>query len=312
MKSVWYIELLSFFGSLLAGGFFLLFLAVLGLLNYEYLDLFLGLLIMILVSILSFVPNEDKKESSRPVLFSFLNQGFVLFLFGVYKVFKPEDTSFLWTIVSFQLVFFFFFSNPIQRFLSPILVFVFSGVLLFEYKILLFTPLLTTVCLSLLYFYTLPKRLPEKFESLPYSLSVSLLCLAGFSFFPEFKQTPEISEIQSIIIFIAGCVLFYTELDTKTNSLTIVSVILFFGLIFFPTLETPGIMASFFLLLIAFARGYHFLSYLAWCFLILFYFGFYYDLDTSLLEKSKMMLTSSLLFFVTYVCLRFSPLGKKR
>lgn len=292
--------------------FFYSFWSVLGLLNYEYLDLFLGLLIIILVSILTFVPNEDKKESSRPVLFSFLNQGFVLFLFGVYKVFKPEDTSFLWTIVSFQLVFFLFFSNPIQRFLSPILVFVFSGVLLFEYKILLFTPLLTTVCLSLLYFYTLPKRLPEKFESLPYSLSVSLLCLAGFSFFPEFKQTPEISEIQSIIIFIAGCVLFYTELDTKTNSLTIVSVILFFGLIFFPTLETPGIMAFFFSPPHCLCKGLPFPILFSMVFLILFYFGFYYDLDTSLLEKSKMMLTSSLLFFVTYVCLRFSPLGKKR
>ncbi|EOQ98085.1 PF14351 domain protein [Leptospira wolbachii serovar Codice str. CDC] len=312
MISPWYIELLSFFGSLLAGGFFLLCLVVLGLLNNEHVNLFLGFTVMILVSILSFFSKDGKKRSLGPVIFSFLNQGFVLFLFGVNQVFKPEDTSLLWTIICFQLGFFFLVSSPIQRFLSPILVFVFSGVLLYEYKILFFIPLLTTVCLFLLYFYTYPKNIKENFESLPYSLSISLLCLAGFSFFPELKQSPQISEFQSLVFYFTGCLLFYKELSSKTNLLTVGCVILFYGLIFFPTLGTPGIIASFFLILIGFVRGYNFLSYLAWFSLLLFYFAFYYDLETTLFEKSKMMLGSSLLFFFAYFCLRFSPMGKKR
>ncbi|XDD52881.1 DUF4401 domain-containing protein [Leptospira sp. WS4.C2] len=312
MKSPWYIELLSFFGSLLAGGFFLLCLVVLGLLNNKQLDFFLGLLVMISVSVLSILTRGTKKQSYGSVFFSFLYQGFFLFLFGLYDIFKPEDTSILWIILTSQLTFFFLFSNPIQRFLSPILFFVFSGVLLYEYKILFLIPILTTACLFLVYHYTFPKSLPENLESLPYSLSISLLCLAGFSFVPELKQSPQIAEFQSFVFFFVGSVLLYKELSVKTNALTFGSLILIFGLIFFPTLETPGIIASFFLLLIGFARGIPFLSYLAWVSLTLFYFAFYYDLDTTLLEKSKFMLGSSLLFFAAFVCLRFSPLVKKR
>ncbi|TGM60742.1 DUF4401 domain-containing protein [Leptospira vanthielii] len=312
MKSPWYIELLSFFGSLLAGGFFLLCMVVLGLLNNKQLDLFLGFLVMISASVLSFIPRRTKKQSYGSVFFSFLYQGFFLFLFGFYDIFKPEDTSILWIILVFQLTFFFLFSNPIQRFLSPILFFVFSGVLLYEYKILFLIPILTSVCLFLVYHYTYPKNRKENFENLPYSLSISLLCLAGFSFVPELKQSPQIAEFQSFVFFFAGGVLLYKELKIKTNSLTFGSVILFFGLIFFPTIETPGIIVSFFLLLVGFVRGIPFLSYLAWFSLGLFYFAFYYDLDTTLLEKSKMMLGSSLLFFCAYFCLRLSPMGKKR
>lgn len=312
MKYPWYIELLSFFGSVLAGAFFLLCLVVLGLLNNKQLDLFLGLLIMMAVSMLSFFSRERKKQSYGSVFFSFLYQGFFLFLFGLYDIFKLEDTSILWIILIFQLTFFFLFSNPIQRFLSPILFFVFSSVLLYEYKILFLIPILTVVCLFLVYHYTFLKKLPKNFESLPYSLSIALLCLAGFSFLPELKQNPKIVEFQSLVFFFAGSVLLYKELSTKIKSMTLGLVILFFGLIFFPTVETPGIIASFFLLLIGFAMGVTFLSYLAWVSLGLFYFAFYYDLDTSLLEKSKMMLGSSFLFFGAYVCLRFSPMGKKR
>ncbi|MBM9589125.1 DUF4401 domain-containing protein [Leptospira sp. 201903075] len=312
MNVVWYIEILSFFGSLLAGGFFLLCLVVLGLLNYEHLNLLLGLLVMILVSILSFYPKEKQKVSLGPVLFSFLNQGFVLFLFGVHKVFKPSDTSFLWIILGFQMAFFFFVSNPIQRFLSPILFFLFSMVLLLEYNSLFVVPLLTVVCLALFFRFIESEKIPKNFESLPYSLGISLLCLASSSFFPELKQNPEIAEVQSVIFYLAGSVFFYKELIHKTDPIKLGAILLFFGLIFFPTLETPGVIASFFLLLIGFAKGFPFLSYLAWASLVLFYFGFYYDLDTTLLEKSQMMLGSSFLFFLSYFCLRLSPLGKKR
>ncbi|TGL45889.1 DUF4401 domain-containing protein [Leptospira perdikensis] len=312
MRSIWYIEILSFFGSLLAGGFFLLCLVVLGLLNYEYLNLFLGLLVMIFVSILSFIPQKDQKVSFRPVIFSFLNQGFVLFLFGVYEVFKPTDISFLWTILSFQTLFFFFVSNPIQRFLSPILFFVFSVVLLFEYKILILVPILTAVSVALFYRFTQPENIPENFESLPYSLCISLLCLAGFSFFPELKQSPKIPQLQTVVFYLAGCFFLYQELIPQTNYRILTTLLLFFGLIFFPTLETPGVIASFLVILVSFAKGYPFLTYLAWASLVLFYFGFYYDLDSTLLEKSQMMFGSSLLFFLSYFGLRFSPFRKKR
>ncbi|TGL10817.1 DUF4401 domain-containing protein [Leptospira meyeri] len=311
MKTPWYIEILSFLGSLLAGGFFLLCFVVLGLLNNKHFNLFWGLIVMILVSVLSFLQTGRKKESFGPVLFSFLYQGFCLFLFGVYETFKPEDTSFLWLILCFQLIFFFFVSNPIQRFLSPILFFLFSCVLLLEYKLIYFFPLLTIVCLFLLFFFSLPKKAEKPFHHLPYSLSISLLILVGFSFFPERKEIPWITKSQFIILLLGGSYLLYKELVPKINFFSFLLFLIFFTLIFLPTFQTPGVITSSFLILIGFARGYSFLFYLAWISFLLFYFGFYYDLDTTLLEKAKMMIGSSFLFFVAYLFLRFSPLRQK-
>ncbi|TGM82336.1 DUF4401 domain-containing protein [Leptospira mtsangambouensis] len=312
MKSYFYIEILSFLGSLLAGGFFLLCLLVIGLLNNYEVDLYLGLFLMIFVSVISFVFNNSKRETLGPVLFSFLNQGFCLFLFGVQKTFQPKDTSFLWLILGFQLIFFFFVSNPIQRFLSPILFFVFASVLLLEYKLLYFFPLLTTVCLCLLFYFSLPKKTQEPFRHLPHSLGISLLLLVGFSFFPELKEISWVSKSQSVVLLLAGSYLLYKELVPKISNFSVLLFFIFYTLIFFPTIQTPGIITSSFLFLLGFARGHSFLFYLAWVSFLLFYFGFYYDLETTLLEKAKLMISSSFLFFVAYLFLRFSPLGKTR
>lgn len=310
MKTQIYIDFLSFLGSLLAGGFFLLCLLVLGLLNNKEVDLYLGLFLMILVSVLSLVLRVTKKETFGPVIFSFLNQGFGLFLFGFKDVFKLEGTTFLWTILFFQFGFFFLVSNPIQRFLSPILFFLFSGVLLLEYQLLYFFPLLTTVCLLLLIYFIRAKHKLTLFHNLSNSLGISLLILVGFSFFPEFKKTPFITETLSIIFFFVGSFLLYRELFQKIKISILLLILFLFGLVFFPTLETPGIIVSFFLILLCSPRVDPFLYFLAWISLVLFYFGFYYDLDTNLLEKAKLMLGSSLLFFLTYFILRWAPRDK--
>ncbi|MCW7493107.1 DUF4401 domain-containing protein [Leptospira sp. 2 VSF19] len=311
MKTPWYIEILSFLGSLLAGGFFLLCLVVLGLLNNKDLNLFLGLVVMILVSVFSFLQTRRKKESFGPILFSFLNQGFCLFLFGFHETYKPEETSFLWLILCFQLIFFFFVSNPIQRFLSPILFFLFFGFLLLEYNLLYFLPFLTAICLSLLFCFSFPRNAPEPYHHLPYSLSISLLILVNFSFFPELKEIPWKRESQSIIFLLGGSYLLYKELLPKISIFSFLLFLVFFTFIFLPTVQTPGIIASFFIILLGFARGDSFLFYLAWISFFLFYFGYYYDLETNLLDKAKMMIGSSLLFFAAYLFLRFSPVREK-
>lgn len=178
----WYIQILSFFGSALAGGFFISFLAILDLLESGKINMLMGLVGILTTSYLSFTLKIEIRESRDPILLSFFLQSYAIFLFGLDDVLDPSYATFLSINILLQFVFYFIFLNSLNKFFVIINGFISLLFLLNEFHLYLAYPFLGGIlALSLVYF----SKNDNQIQNDPYFFYSIVICFLGLYLFPH-------------------------------------------------------------------------------------------------------------------------------
>ena len=96
-------------------------------------------------------------------------------------------------------------------------------------------------------------------------------------------------------------------LKTTTGTTIVVASVLFCAI----TINSPGLIAAMFTLILGFYRGHKLLMSISFVFFAGFLFFFYYDLQMTLLNKSLILMGSGVLLIVFSVAVSRLQLGEK-
>lgn len=295
----WYIQVLSFFGSALAGGFFISFLAILDLLESGWINMLLGLVGILTTSYLSFTLKTETRESRDPIMLSFFLQSYAIFLLGLDDVLDPSFTTFLSINILLQFVFYFIFLNSLNKFFVIINGFISLLFLLNEFHLYLIYPFLGGIlALFVVYF----SKSENQIQDDPYLFYSKINCFLGLYLFPHILSLQIKIEIY-LSYFLLLPAIYYLSIElfpklTREKAFLILALVF---ILFLPLVEAPGILASSIVFVIGLSNKSFFLTNLARIALIGYFCTLYYQMETTLLYKSYFMLGSGSLFVLTYL-----------
>ncbi|MCG9873728.1 MAG: DUF4401 domain-containing protein [Leptospiraceae bacterium] len=295
----WYIQILSFFGSALAGGFFISFLAILDLLESGWINMLLGLLGILTTSYLSFTLKTETRESRDPILLSFFLQSYAIFLYGLDDVLDPSFATFLSMNILLQFVFYFIFLNSLSKFFVILNGFISLLLLINQFHFYLAYPFLGgMLAVSLVYFSKNENHIRDD----PYFFYSIVICFLGLYLFPHILSLGNKTEIylSYVLLLPATYYLSVTSFPELTRVKAFI-ILALLCLLFLPLVEAPGILASSFVIVIGLSNKSFFLTNLARLSLIAYFCTLYYQMETTLLYKSYFMLGSGALFVFTYI-----------
>lgn len=295
MKSDWIIGILSFFGASFAGFFFLFFLAVADVLVSAPFLVLLGSFFLLVVVLISHSKELKEFNYFEPVLLSFFLQGLILLAFGV-----SNFRSILPTLFLLELIFaisFVTFKNSIWKFIAPMAMTANAVAIFLEMELPLFILLPTIIYLLIFYNYRRTEFVLS--PSLQTSLAISFILLQGIGFHTQFITKSQ-NYFTSILILIFLLQLLYFSISknskTKDRILAILAVLIGFVL----SLETPGIVASFLIMILAIQKKESVVLIMA-ILLSLGFLGFYYyKMNVSLQIKSFFLLGTGGLHLLAY------------
>ncbi|MCZ8343649.1 MAG: DUF4401 domain-containing protein [Leptospira sp.] len=296
MKSNWIISVLSFFGASLAGFLFLFFLFSTGAIESDPVLVIFGSIFLLVVVLFSHSREINELIYFEPVLLSFFLQGLILLAFGVYSSGNTLPTLFL-----FELIFsisFVTFKNTIWKFIAPMAMTATFVAISLEMELPWFILLPTTI--YLLIFYNYRTQTFAISPSLQTSLAISFILLQGIGFHTKF-----ISKSQNyftsflILIFLLHLLYFFILENSKIKDRILSIICVLIGFVF--SLETPGILASFLIMVLAFQKK----DSVILIFAIVLSFGFlgfyYYQMNVSLQMKSFFLLGTGVLHLLAYI-----------
>lgn len=298
-NTIWYIQVLSFFGSVIAGLFFLLFLGILDFFDSDGLVLLLGIFTIAVVSVFSFSLSEETKESRNPILLSFFLQGQVLFFFGLDGSLNLTFDELLWIIILFQIVFYFYFNNSINKILAVLLAFSCLLGCFSEMTMNMLYPYLGGIFVAAVIYFSDTKNLYKKDPYLFYSLSI---CFLGLFILPHIVELKiDVSIITSFVFLILAIqYLIYDSFKSLSKNWLILYFVITL-LLFLPLLNAPGVLAAHIIIYIGFRKNSIFITNFGRLALIGYFFILYYQMEITLLQKSFYMLGSGALFLITYL-----------
>lgn len=298
-NTIWYIQVLSFFGSVIAGLFFLLFLGILDFFDSDGLVLFLGIFTIAVVSVFSFSLSEETKESRNPILLSFFLQGQVLFFFGLDGSLNLTFDELLWIIILFQIVFYFYFNNSIYKIIAVLLAFSCLLGCFSEMMMNMLYPYLGGILVAAVIYFSDTKNFYKKDPYLFYSLSI---CFLGLFILPHIVELKiDVSIITSFVFLtLAIQYLIYDSFKNLSKNRLILYFVISL-LLFLPLLNAPGVLAAHIIIFIGFRKNSTFITNFGRLALIGYFFILYYQMEITLLQKSLYMLGSGALFLITYL-----------
>ncbi|TGN09425.1 DUF4401 domain-containing protein [Leptospira ilyithenensis] len=312
----WYIRILTFFGASIAGGLFLLFLAALDLLNSSSSSILIGLVFLFGTTAASRIAQNEESICLEPILVSFVNIGQGLFVFGISESIREDFTSILLLVFIIQLVLFIVFQSGVQKFLSIPIGFASLTGILYQLKLNLYFPILLYIAAVLLYF-VLDRYSKKKRNNEPISLHLSVGKDALVITFIANLISPYIEDflgyefripfVSSLLIHSICIVLLWKELYARLGLKKefIFGFYLFFFLILYPTINSPGIIGGIFILFLGFAYSVKSVQIWGILSLIGFIIYYYYNLQVTLLAKSYQLLGTGALFLSAYYIWQF-------
>lgn len=308
----WYVRLVTIVGAFFASVLFVGFLAISRLITSESGLIVIGAILMVSGVVMAFKAIDNPLTEPFVVAMSFLGQ--ILFASGFFL--QSHSMKSLCVVGIFiEIALFIFFRNQVQRLLSVILIFIGILGLLWSTNLFEVTHLIigiAGVCLILCFhFESRIMSMGNKFNSffgpttfgLTFTLfTLTILCINNKRF--DVKITHW--WISSLLLFGCIAVLIWTYLykELHMSPLKTILIIACLALLLSPTAQTPGVTVGILILLVGFKNSCKQLLILGIIFFALFITTYYYSMQVSLLVKSYIMLSTGILFIISYLILR--------
>ncbi len=298
----WYIQAIIGFAAWLAAIPFIGFLASLDLLDSAASMISFGLIFCLFAIGVRYLKRNSVFIGQLTLAFSLVGQ--MLLIGGIGEATDSVSLTALATII-LELILLALYPDALHRFLSILFIPAAILVLIFDLEIqetihiLIIALAVGAVAIWESETYLL-KKLPFNFyHPLGYGLVVSLLYTLIFSILNIFGEPVEIhywwlSSLALLLILLALEYFIMTSDQLKTSGLTLVLIMGGTLIIFLPTLQAPGIVATVLILILAFHRANLLLLGLAAAFLAMFIILFYYSLTLTLLTKSLILMATGL------------------
>lgn len=322
----WFVKIISIIGTWIGSFLFLLFLFQLNILNSEISVIISGTIMIVSGISLSYLKSNAIVES---ILFAILSIGQIMVIFGLISNKTHDLKVFLLIIILIEIPIYLFAKNYVQKLISVIAIplcimaiiqdasyntaigpdtisAMYISILLSIISKLLISSIIMVS--SLIWIFETKIQLKLKHFNYFYSptaygliiSSILLLLLSHDNFSYNFKIS--LWYITTIFSFAALSFIIFITLKNQFNLslkkyLIIISVI---ALILLPTVNSPGIITSLLIIILAFSNGNKLLFTLGISFFAVFLSFFYYSLQQTLLLKSIILMSSGALFILLY------------
>ncbi|WP_020529236.1 DUF4401 domain-containing protein [Flexithrix dorotheae] len=228
---------------------------------------------------------------------------------GTSELFSGSQWHYLfWAGVLVEAIIFYFTLNPLQKFLSLLLINIF--LLSFFgieklYEVVHFIVGILAMSFTFLWLYEIDilkkhKLAFQNYFPVLYAIMTSLIVILAFTVNKDwYSEIAEVNLWWISSIFLIACCLYTVHHILKHFQLNR-HYYLILGLsiaLLLPSFIAPGLAASLLILLIGFYKGHKITLGLGLLCLIYFMSAFYYNLNTTLLIKSSLLFTSGVLFF---------------
>lgn len=306
VNAPWFVKIITivgaWFGSLLFLGF-LAFLMFAQLLNEESMIIVGGIFILSGIG-MSFINKRNYLLDSFCLSLSIIGQ--ILFGIGIGAQ-TNEINAVCYAGLIVESLIFLFAQGYTQKFLSVLLIpACLLGIIwnssLFEATQLLIGGL--TVASVLIWTYELQIQIWLKkrhyfYVSTAYGVVLGLLTTSLLSIHNKFFEV-NINHwyVSSLIAFLSLSFLLYKSfcMSLGISKMNFGIVIIITAILFFPTVQAPGILTSALIIILGFARSNRILLTMGIIFLAIFISAFYYSLQETLLTKSIMLMVTGILF----------------
>lgn len=302
------IQVLIFFGALLSASFFLGFLALSGILSSQGAILFFGVMFTLLGLAIPYISKQE--ATTEPFALSAIILGHILVAVGLETWITFSFDSILWTAFFLELLFFAVSESPIQKFLSWVAANASLMALLAVNNLIEgfnFLVILNAIPMTLMLLKE-PELITTSFRKfnrwyviLLSAFATSLIIILMFSVNANFDRyaidgVPWHWILSSLVL--AGLTLWtlfetLKKFDDIKQANTIVWIV---ALALLPMLKAPGIIAGILLLLLGMYSNFKVFAALGILAIFFFTGMFYYNLMTSLLIKSLLMMVSGSIF----------------
>ncbi|MCX7554933.1 GDYXXLXY domain-containing protein [Marinicella sp. S1101] len=318
-ESLWYVRAMQGFAGWLAALFLIGFLGVgvAGLFEHGVALIIMGLII----NYASYVFFKTKPESDffEQLVLVFSLTGQFLFVFGLFELYEFRNRQLLLVVAIYQAVLVFLINQWLHRFLSTwfAIMALFWGV-----ELLVFTGIGSAALAILFVWLWLDKTgwQTERvfYEPIAYASAFALLQynlphglgLASLFWYRQAEPTWLMLNGHYIAAVLNSAVLLYfiyrvmREQQLKFSSTTGKLIVLAAVLSLFTALPVIGLSSALLVLLVGFARRNPFLLVLGVLAMLGFVSWFYYNLNTTLLNKSLILMVAGLVLLLGYLLLR--------
>jgi hypothetical protein len=304
------IQILIFVGALLTASFFLAFLGVAGLFDSSGAMLVLGVVITFASVLIPYVSNQN--NTVEPFSMALMIVGTSLFSFSFIEGFSNFE-SFLWVGLGLSFFIAIVTGSHLQKFAAIVcfnicaylLIWNFRIPIAFNFLILLNAAIVTVAWLKETKILTIYPQLGEWYSAIMNACSISMIgLLVGSVNLSEHYYRYETDTIISgsywwvSTLLLIGLVLWALNeaLDLVGKQAKKIPILIGTGIALLLLMNAPGIVGGILLLFLGIYAGYHLL--IGQGILAIFFFTvlFYYNLETTLLLKSILMVSAGLLF----------------
>ncbi|MCP4440701.1 MAG: DUF4401 domain-containing protein [Aureispira sp.] len=310
------IQVLIFLGAFLSAGFFLGFLAATGIFDTQASLLVFGIVFTVMGLAIPYISKQE--ATAEPFALASIIVGHILIGGGLADWINFSFDSFLWVVFILEIAFFFIAASPVQKFLSWIAANLsFMGILAtndviagFNFLVILNAIPTTLLILKEPELITTSFRKVNKwYITLLATFATSLIIALMLSVNADFDRYAIDGVpwhwISSSVVLMGLTLWTLYETLKKIEGIqqaNIILIVVAIGLL--PMLKAPGIIAGILLLLLGMYSNFK--AFAALGILAIFFFTgmFYYNLMTSLLIKSLLMLGSGGIFLAIGLGLR--------
>ncbi len=229
--------------------------------------------------------------------------------FGTSELFSEDFWQYLlWIGILIEGVILYFTLNPLQKFLSVILINIFLLSFFGIERLYEFVHIMVgLLAIAFTYLWINEVEILKKYKiayhnyfPVLFAIIVSLVMVLAFTVNREwYHEFADVDLWWISSVFLMACCLFTVHhilirFELKQHYYLILGLA---GFLLLPSIMAPGLAASFLILLLGFYRGHKITLGLGLICLIYFMSAFYYNLNTTLLIKSALLFTSGVLFF---------------
>lgn len=300
------LQVLTFLGALLGAGFFLLFLAVAGGLESEAVLLFLGVLGLGLAVAIPYISKENAMV--EPLALAILIVGGGLFMAGLGSLIWQEYQLLLWIGIIVSGVILVVSASHLQK-VSAVLTFnCFCLALVTEWRlsigfsflVLLNAAVITTLWLKETAILEAVPKLGQWYAAIVNGCSISMLGIIYFFmnlpiYWYEEDWGNSYYWMSSILLVALVVWVLYEALDWFKVESQQLPILIGTALAMFILVKAPGIIAGILLLLLGLLVGYYLFVIQGIVAIFFFTVLFYYNLNSSLLMKSALMIGAGVL-----------------
>ena len=298
----WFIQLMTGVGAWFTSMFFLAFILGSLLIASEYGAIFWGL---VLIGAALFIDRQfqDSLFAQQIALVTSI-VGIILFVGGIGIISESLPFTTIVLIVV-EIIMIIFFDSSIRRFLSTLVIIGAIVTLIYDGEFWFGISILSLIVMGLtIFMWKKPHSLDywQKWEAvhnpIAYALPIGLFALLLLPLSDEFGNVDGrlITIGFSILAFILALqIVKYYAPESSQQILPVLAMGIV--LISIPTLPTPGILGAVIILMLGFWNHNYLLMGISVIFLGLFIIIFYYNLDTTLLNKSYLLLATGFIAF---------------